>query len=264
MESILVVEDEEVLRESIYLILIDEGYNVTKAADGDEGIKELSNSKFDLVICDVNMPNKDGYEVLNSIKHFKNPPSFIFLTAQTERHEWRKGMELGADDYITKPFTKEDVINSARTQLLKRQNIKKKFDLEKEMLNLLKNKIGSEDAGTSGLSYEGNLFLSDSKKSNFIKISSILFLTAAKDYTKIFTTDNKSFVVRKPMKVWENKLPKEQFLRIHRSTIINSEYIVKVEKWTNYSHKLYLKDVTEPFIISQRYSRKFKKQITKM
>jgi DNA-binding LytR/AlgR family response regulator len=264
MESILVIEDEEVIRESIYLTLINEGYVVTKAADGEEGIEKLSGSKFDLVICDIKMPNKDGYEVLNSIKHFKNPPSFIFLTAQTERHEWRKGMELGADDYITKPFTKEDVINAVSTQLLKRQNILKKFDLEKEMLNLLKNKIGSEEAGNSGLSYEGNLFLSDSKKSNFVKISSILFLSAAKDYTKIFTTEKKSFIVRKPMKVWESKLPKEQFLRIHRSTIINSEYIVKVEKWTNYSHKLYLKDVSEPFIISQRYSRKFKKQLNQM
>jgi DNA-binding LytR/AlgR family response regulator len=264
MKSILVIEDDDMLRENICLILESEGYNVTKAADGEAGIKEIESGKFDLVLCDIMMPNKDGYEVLKGIKYFKNPPSFIFLTAKTERLDWRKGMELGADDFITKPFTREEVLNSVIAQLSKRENIQKKFDMEKEMFNLLKNMMKTDDKGVSKLKYEGNIFLSDSNKSDFIKIDNILYLSAAKDYTKIFTKDKKTFIVRKPMKVWESKLPKEYFLRIHRSTIINTEYIDKVERWFNYSHKLYLKDVKDFFIISQRYSRKFKKQITKM
>lgn len=264
MKSILVIEDDDVLRENISLILESEGYSVTKAVDGEAGIKAIETHKFDLVLCDIMMPQMDGYDVLKSIKYLKTPPAFVFLTAKTERQDWRKGMELGADDFITKPFTREEVLGSINMQLSKRDTVLKKFNMEKEMLTLLKNKMKDDDKIGSDLKYEGNIFLSDSNKSDFIKISNILYLSAAKDYTKIFTKDKKTFIVRKPMKVWESKLPKEHFLRIHRSTIINTEYIDKVERWFNYSHKLYLKDVKDFFIISQRYSRKFKKQITKM
>jgi DNA-binding LytR/AlgR family response regulator len=264
MKSILVIEDDDVLRENISLILESEGYSVTKCLDGETGIKEIEKTKYDLVLCDIMMPQMDGYDVLKSIKYLKSPPAFVFLTAKTERQDWRKGMELGADDFITKPFTRQEVLNAIEVQLSKREAILKKFNMEKEMLNLLKNKITVDDKIASDLKYEGNIFLSDSNKSDFIKISSILYLSAAKDYTKIFTKEKKTFIVRKPMKVWESKLPKDHFLRIHRSTIINTEYIDKVEKWFNYSHKLYLKDIKDFFIISQRYSRKFKKQITKM
>jgi DNA-binding LytR/AlgR family response regulator len=264
MKSILVVEDNEMIRESISLILESQGFTVTKAADGEAGIKEIMNSTFDLVISDIRMPNKDGFEVLNSIKHFTNPPAFIFLTAQTDRQDWRMGMELGADDYITKPFLKEDVIKSVNTQLSKRTNLQKRFSLEKEMLELLKDKVISDDPKEDELKYEGNLFISDTDKSEFIKISNILFITASKDYSKIYTADGKEFIIRKPIKIWESRLPADRFLRIHRSTIINTECIEKVEKWSNYSHKLYLKGVKDFFIISQRYSRKLKKQISRM
>jgi DNA-binding LytR/AlgR family response regulator len=264
MKSILVIEDNEFIRDIICRIIEGAGYTVTKAYDGEEGINTIENTSFDLVICDIRMPNKDGYEVLKFIKHFTNPPAFIFLTAQTDRQDWRKGMEMGADDFITKPFTREDVLNSVKAQLTKRENLLKRFNLEKEMIELLKDKIITDDQKEDDLKYEGNLFISDTDKSEFIKISSILYLEASGDYTKIYTSDYKTFTIRKPMKVWESKLPGEKFLRIHRSTIINSEYIEKVEKWNNYSHKLHLKGVNDFFIISQRYSRKLKKQISRM
>jgi len=264
MKSILVVEDNEMIRESISLILESQGHTVTKAADGEEGIKEIANSNFDLVICDVQMPKKDGFEVLKSIKHFTNPPSFIFLTAQTDRQEWRTGMELGADDYITKPFKKEDVINSVNAQISKKENLLKRFTLEKEMLEILKDKVQTDEEKEYDLTYDGNLFISETDKSDFIKISNILYLEASGDYSKIYTHDNKTYTIRKPMKVWESRLPAEKFLRIHRSTIINADYVDRVEKWNNYSHKLYLKGVKDFFIISQRYSRKLKKQISRM
>lgn len=264
MKSILVIEDNEMISDIICRIIEGAGFTVTKAFDGEEGIKAVEKSQFDLVISDIRMPGKDGYEVLKIIKHFKNPPAFIFLTAQTDRQDWRKGMEMGADDFITKPFTREDVLNSVNAQLTKRENLLKRFNLEKEMLELLKDKVLTDNQKEVDLKYEGNLFISDTDKSEFIKISNILYLEASGDYTKIFTNDAKAYTIRKPMKVWESKLPVEKFLRIHRSTIINTDYIDKVEKWNNYSHKLYLKGVNDFFIISQRYSRKLKKQISGM
>ncbi len=274
MKSIIVIEDDEFLRDNITAILEGEGYAVSNAANGLEGLNLIKNGKFDVIICDVLMPGIDGYEVLKRVNDMplKIPPAFIFLTAKTDRRDLRKGMELGASDFITKPFVREEIINAVQTQIMKRENISRIFNTEKELLKMIKDKLKTEtlnkdkhtDTETGELKYEGNIFFTDNAKSDFIRINTIVYLIASKDYTKIFTKDNKSYLVRKPMKIWESKLPKEYFLRIHRSTIINTEYVDKVEKWFNYSHKIFLKGIKEPFIISQRYSRKFRKQITHM
>ncbi len=273
-KNILLVEDDESLRENIALILESEGYKVTKVIDGLSAVKEIENARYDLILCDIMIPNFDGYEVLSRIRKItrKYPPPFIFLTAKTERQDMRKGMELGADDYITKPFTRDEILNAIDIQFHKRESLAGKQKAEKELIEELKNKIQQEESSKilklddrkQNLKYEENIFLSDHSKSDFIKISSILYLAASKDYTKVYTKDNKTYTIRKPLKAWENRLPKEHFMRIHRSTIINTEYIEKVERWFNYSHRVFLKEVKDFFVISQRYSRKFRKSITKL
>lgn len=94
-----------------------------------------------------------------------------------------------------------------------------------------------------------------------MKLSYIILITSDRDYTKVNVKDSKPFVIRKPIKVWEKDLPKDHFIRIHRSTIINTDYIKKVEKGKSYAHKVFLEDVSEPVEVSQRYFRKFKKQM---
>jgi len=269
-KHILLVEDDELLRENITLILESEGYKITYAADGTKAVREIKSKKFDMILCDIMIPGLDGYGVLRAMKEVKKklPPPFIFLTAKTERTDMRKGMELGADDYLTKPFSREEILNSINAQFSKREALIKEQKDGKELLEEIKSSLqtktltGPDD--TRSLKYEENIFLADRGKSEFIKISGILYLSAARDYTIAYTTDGRSFTIRKPLKAWESRLPGEYFIRIHRSTIINTEYIDKVEKWFNYSHKLFLKNVKDPFIISQRYSRKLRKKITKL
>ena len=107
MQTILLIEDNDVIREDTAEILEISGYAVAQAADGKAGVALALAQPPDLVICDVMMPVLDGYGVLH-IFH-KNPRlagiPFIFLTAKTEREDFRRGMELGADDYLTKPFS---------------------------------------------------------------------------------------------------------------------------------------------------------------
>src|SRR5665811_770251 len=107
MKSILLIEDNDELRENTAEILELANYKVVSAANGKLGIKAALKNKPDLIICDVMMPELDGYGVLHLIN--KNTElsgiPFIFLTAKSERSDLRKGMEMGADDYITKPFT---------------------------------------------------------------------------------------------------------------------------------------------------------------
>lgn len=107
-KKVLVVDDEEVIRKFLRIHLINWGYEVKEAIDGVEALEQLSNEDFDVLICDIIMPNKDGWEVLREVKSnpkMKDIP-VIVLTAKDEDSDFFKGYELGANYYITKPFTK--------------------------------------------------------------------------------------------------------------------------------------------------------------
>jgi DNA-binding response OmpR family regulator len=106
MKTILLIEDNREIRENMSEILELSGYQVFTAQDGKQGVSSAIDNKPDIIICDIMMPVLDGYGVIHMLqKHIetRNIP-FIFLTAKAERDEVRKGMSLGADDYITKPF----------------------------------------------------------------------------------------------------------------------------------------------------------------
>ncbi len=85
-----------------------------------------------------------------------------------------------------------------------------------------------------------------------------LFLIVVDDYTDIYSSDGKSGLALKSMQEWENRLPEKHFVRIHRSTIININYIIRIEKWFNNSFKVYLKDVKLPEVMSRRYAARIK------
>ncbi|WP_017296959.1 hybrid sensor histidine kinase/response regulator [Nodosilinea nodulosa] len=119
MAKILVIEDEAGVRDSIVDILNAENFIVDSATNGQEGLSQIHEFKPDLVICDVMMPVLDGYGVLEQIRqdpHFATLP-FVFLSAKAERADLRSGMDLGADDYLTKPFTHADLLRMIHTRL---------------------------------------------------------------------------------------------------------------------------------------------------
>jgi CRP/FNR family transcriptional regulator, cyclic AMP receptor protein len=121
MHTILLIEDNDDIRENTAEILELAGYRVLTAANGKEGVELAIAQTPDLVICDIMMPVLDGYGVLHLLQ--KNEATqfipFIFLTAKTERSDFRRGMEQGADDYITKPFSGTDLLNAVEQRLKK-------------------------------------------------------------------------------------------------------------------------------------------------
>jgi CheY-like chemotaxis protein len=131
MTRILVAEDDQAVRENIIELLELEGYDVSSAINGQEALMMALSELFDLMICDVMMPVLDGFEVLTRLR--KHPSTralpVIFLTAKTERENQREGMDIGADDYITKPFTRMELLNSIQTRL------KKSIDNDTSALN---------------------------------------------------------------------------------------------------------------------------------
>lgn len=122
MTKILVIEDEAILREEIGEWLLLEGYTAVVAEDGMVGVEAAFRHLPDLIVCDILMPHLDGYGVLLEIH--SNPATveipFIFLTAKAAHAEIRKGMDLGADDYITKPFTRLELLQAIEARLAKK------------------------------------------------------------------------------------------------------------------------------------------------
>ncbi|OQP63821.1 transcriptional regulator [Niastella vici] len=121
MKKILVIEDNEQVRDNIAEILMLANYQVHRAENGKDGIVAAIRELPDLILCDITMPFLDGYGVLHLLKKnaaLCNTP-FIFMTAKADRKEVRKGMDLGADDYLTKPFEETELLNAIETRLKK-------------------------------------------------------------------------------------------------------------------------------------------------
>ncbi len=127
MRKILVVDDSEYILESTSVLLSLEGYEVYTATNGEEGFKKACEIHPDLILCDIQMPVLDGYGMLEKIRSNPGTESipFIFLTAFGEKQNIREGMIRGADDYITKPFTHEEIIQAIETQRKKIETLKK-------------------------------------------------------------------------------------------------------------------------------------------
>lgn len=126
-KHVLLIEDDVIVRENTADILKFANYKVSTAADGKIGVEKAIRLKPDIVICDIMMPKLDGYgviQLLNEDENLKNTP-FIFLTAKTNHADVRKGMNLGADDFITKPFEESELLTAINTRL-KKVNIYKK------------------------------------------------------------------------------------------------------------------------------------------
>lgn len=137
--TILIIEDNLELRENTAEILELAGYEVGLAENGKVGAKKALQLKPNLIICDIMMPELDGYGVLNILS--RNPDTslipFIFLTAKSELTDIRKGMNLGADDYITKPFDETDLLEAIETRLKKSEQLQLKSAKANEGLNAL-------------------------------------------------------------------------------------------------------------------------------
>ncbi|TYA92306.1 response regulator [Seonamhaeicola marinus] len=177
MKRILLIEDDVILRENTSELLELSNYEVTTAPNGKVGLQTALEILPDIIVCDIMMPELDGYGVLEGLS--KNESTkyipFIFLSAKTERKDVRKGMDLGADDYITKPFEEEELISAiesrlAKTSILQDIREKKSYETEDEQgirnLNDLKNFF--DDNGKTFNFKKGATIYEEGQHSNYI------------------------------------------------------------------------------------------------
>jgi DNA-binding response OmpR family regulator len=143
MKKILVIEDERLVRTNLVDLLKTEGFEVVSACNGQTGLQMAQEQSPDLIICDVMMPKLDGFEVLKALS--QNPETatipLIFLTAKAERSDYRQGMELGAGDYLAKPFTRAELLGAVAAQLKRHELVMQLYRAECKQTELLADKL---------------------------------------------------------------------------------------------------------------------------
>jgi EAL domain-containing protein (putative c-di-GMP-specific phosphodiesterase class I)/ActR/RegA family two-component response regulator len=135
MTKILIIEDETAVRENLLELLEAEDFETVSAANGRSGLELAHSEKPDLILCDMMMPEIDGYGVLSALRQEVTTTAipFIFLTAKASKLDFRQGMDLGADDYLTKPFTRAELLSAILSRLEKQANLKKYLDTKPEI-----------------------------------------------------------------------------------------------------------------------------------
>lgn len=250
MERLLIVEDEKEIRETLQDILELAGYSVRTAKNGRDGYDEIVKDKPDLVLCDVNMPELSGFELLEAIRQRLRDeiiPPFLFLTAKVERQDIRYGMSLGADDYILKPFDHSNVLQIIRLRL----------DMRKKLLTA--NKTAPVETATAPVAPQQSASSNTLDKIalpcedglELISFDKIIRCQAERAYCTFHLTDNRKILVSKPMKEFEHALISNNFLKVHKSTIINISYIQKFVRGKN-GHLIMTDDSTVPVSVRKR------------
>lgn len=257
MYKILIIEDQEQVTKNIEYLLRRMGYETFSAVNGNSGLKLAREIVPDLIICDIMMPQMNGYEVLKNLSADSRLSliPFLFLTAKAEKSDFRLGMELGADDYLPKPFEAADLLAAIKTRLEKRENLMSAQNTARQP-PLAEEQSGGNASGEHKLSKNDVVMLGSA--SGILKISGIVYIAAIDSYSNVFTIDGRKLIARKLLKQWEAILPDELFLRIHKSTIINTGYIERAEKWFNNALRFYMKGFSEPLETSRRYAPKVK------
>ena len=177
MRTILIIDDHKDIRENIAEILSLDGYQTLQAEDGRRGVEQAIANKPDLIVCDIMMPKLDGYGVLHLLK--KNTDTqdipFVFLTAKADRSDLRKGMDMGADDYITKPFDDFELLNAIETRLKKQDVLKSKFAADNKGVNEFMKQLHSSgllkmdlDSYDTHLVYKKQILYSEGKRPKYL------------------------------------------------------------------------------------------------
>jgi DNA-binding response OmpR family regulator len=156
MKKILVVEDERVLQKNIIKILRLEGFEVIGADDGASGVACARQESPDLIVCDVMMPEMDGYQVLKTLQEDVNTAliPFIFLTAKTDRSDMRQGFEMGADDYLVKPFDADELLRAIEARFKKQEVMVNRLSSLSEELGRLQEFLDAKDGLMTNLNQE--------------------------------------------------------------------------------------------------------------
>lgn len=230
----ILVDDERLARKELRSMLAEhEIIDVVGEAETVAQATELVHAKNpDVIFLDIQLPGETGFDLLEKI----SPACKIIFVTAFDAYAIR-AFEVNALDYLLKP------INPARLA---------------QAIERLTSHEPAPVPPVRDLEYEDRLFIEVDERSRLLKVSDIIVITAMGDYSQILSCDGQKSLVLKSLKDWEDRLPAKHFTRIHRSTIVNLEYVERVESWFNRSYRIHIRQLPEPLVMSRRYAARFK------
>jgi two-component system, LytTR family, response regulator len=235
----IIVDDERLARREMRRLLaeFDEIVISGEAENLSEALELIEREKPQIVFLDIQLSNENGFDLLEKTDHdFK----LIFVTA-FDAYAIR-AFEVNALDYLLKP------VNPER--------------LAKAIERLDEDEAAAKTEPLRPFEFDDRIFLELGHRSVFLKVCDISHINSSGDYSEIFTTDKRKFLLEKSLREWEERLPEKHFLRIHRQTIINLEEIEEIETWFNRTFQVRLKNFPESLAVSRRYAVKLKSKFT--
>ncbi|MCX6224040.1 MAG: LytTR family DNA-binding domain-containing protein [Bacteroidia bacterium] len=232
--SAILVDDERLARKDLRLML-NEFKTIEIIGEADHSATAISlieQTDPDLIFLDIQMPGESGFEMLEKVK---TRAKIIFVTAFDEYAI--RAFEVNALDYLLKP------VSPARLKA----TIDRLFEKPEEPPVVRKR-----------LTRDDRLFILFGSGYKFIRINTILYIASSGDYSEVHLSDGLRGLTNRSMQEWEERLPESTFCRIHRSTIINLDFVIKVEEWFNSTFRVSIQGVKEPFIMSRRYASHIK------
>ncbi len=219
----IIIDDEPLARMMVkeYLQAYPDIEIVQECNDGFEGIKAIQQYQPDLIFLDIQMPKINGFEMLELID---DPPQVIFTTAFEEYAI--KAFETHAADYLLKPFSKERFDKAIQKLLLQKNNA-------------VNNTQAIVETASRSVVQSNRIVVKDGGKIKIIPVPQIQYVEAADDYVKIHTADG-LFLKKKTMQYLEDSLQQQQFIRVHRSFIINTQLITRIDPYEKDSHLVLL------------------------
>jgi two-component system, LytTR family, response regulator len=224
----LLIDDEQPARDIMkhYLKDVPEIEILGEFSDGFSGLKAIQDMKPDLVFLDVQMPKLTGLELLELLDQ---PPLIIFSTAYD--HYAIKAFEMNAIDYLLKPYSMERFTQAVQKAIAQFGSGEKAVSKVQELVKTLE----------TNPEYLQRIAVKTRHKVNVIPVDEIMFLEAEGDYVMIHTKENK-FLKEKTMKYFETHLDTEKFIRVHRSAIVNADFIHRLELYDKESYMVILKN----------------------
>jgi two-component system, LytTR family, response regulator len=250
----LLVDDERLARRELRTLLDAHGSVevVGEAASVREAVRRLETVTPDVVFLDVQMPRQSGFELLEQVE-----TSFrvVFVTAY-DAYALR-AFEVNALDYLLKPVHPDRLARTLGRLLAPPPSAP--ASVEAEPLELARpDALPSADESTRPLGPDDHLFLSFDKRSRFVRVRSIVCLCGAGDYSEVVLEDGQRALVSRALRQWEERLPGRSFVRIHRATIVNLDFVERVERSDDESYLVFLRGLAEPLTMSRRQASRVK------
>jgi len=250
MPKILIVDDDPQICSVLEQFLRKQGHEVAVAGNGEQGLKTATVWVPDLILCDLDMPGVDGQGVVTTLRQDARLGEIpvIFLSACTERDQIRKSMNLGGDDFITKPAGLQEILATITARLERRQKQQQR----------LRQSLPEEAASSPA---PATVLIKDQNRQQYLKLSEVKAFIACGEYANIFWGKDQHVLFRKALKQWQAELPPEQFVRVHRQAIVNLAFLDFVEKDAKGKMLIHLKDFKEVIPVSQREMAGFKRSL---